>query len=405
MILTSSFPSSPGDETCGYVRDFARALAKDFCVEVLAPPDERASEWSNDVFKLKRSRSVVPFEFNSFQSSGDLNQLSNAGIWLKLRAVPSLVHFLGTALMLSLKADVVCSHWLIPSGFAGALICRIFGKPHIAIEHSGALHFLLRTRTGRLIARFIVSNSERVVVVSRDLERKLISICPGARNKIEVIPMGFKQQSANDHKFVPAQSDSESRTILFIGRLTEIKGLDFLLTAMKVMKDVRLIVAGDGDARPALERLARKLSVSATFLGQVGTREKARLLSSCDAVVIPSRVLADGRTEGTPVVCLEALAAGCIVVAAKAGGIADVIVDGQNGLLFEPGDHQMLREKLTRALNEDHLRQTLSENARRSAECYRWSRLGPQFAKLISNVSLENGQHSNKRIQSSIVFE
>jgi len=405
LILTSSFPSSPGDETCGYVRDFARALAKDFCVEVLAPPDKRASPWRNDVFKLKRSRSVIPVELNSFQSSRDLNQLSNAGIWLKLRAVPSLVHFVVTALMLSLKADVVCSHWLIPSGFAGALISRIFGKPHIAIEHSGALHFLLRTRTGRLIARFIVSNTERLVVVSRDLERKLISICPGARNKIEVIPMGFEQRSVNDHKFVRARSDNESGTILFIGRLTEIKGLDLLLTAMKELKDVRLIVAGDGDARPALERVARELSVNATLVGQVGAWEKAQLLSSCDAVAIPSRVLADGRTEGTPVVCLEALAAGCVVVAANSGGLAELIVDGENGLLFEPGDNEMLREKLTRALNEDRLRQTLSENARRSAECYGWSRLGPQFAKLISNVLVKNGQHTNKRIQSSIVLE
>ena len=217
--------------------------------------------------------------------------------------------------------------------------------------------------------------------------------------------MGFEQRSANDHKFVRAQSDSESRTILFIGRLTEIKGLDLLLTAMKGMKDVRLIVAGEGDARPALERLARELSVNATFVGQVGAWEKAQLLSSSDAFVIPSRVLADGRTEGTPVVCLEALAGGCVVVAAKAGGIADVIVDGQNGLLFEPGDHQMLREKLTRALNENHLRQILSENARRSGECYGWSRIGPQFARLISNVSLKNGQHTNKRIQSGIVLE
>jgi glycosyltransferase involved in cell wall biosynthesis len=250
-----------------------------------------------------------------------------------------------------------------------------------------------------------VSNSERVVVVSRDLERKLISICSDAQTKIEVIPMGFKQRSANDHKFVHAWSDRESRTILFIGRLTEIKGLDLLLTAMRGMKDVRLIIAGDGEDRTALERRARELSVNATFLGQVGTPGKTQLLSSCDAVVIPSRVLADGRTEGTPVVCLEALAAGCVIVAARAGGLADLIVDGENGLLFEPGDHRMLREKLSRALNEDHLRQKLSENARRSADGYAWSRISPQFAKLISNVLVKNGQHTNKRIQSSIVLE
>jgi phosphatidylinositol alpha-1,6-mannosyltransferase len=405
LILTSSFPLSPDDETCGYVRDFARALSKDFCVEVIAPPENRASPWPSDVFNLKRTRTVIPFELNPFQSSRDLNQLSTGRVWLKLCAVPSLIHFVVTALMLSLKADVVCSHWLIPSGLAGALICRVFRKPHIAIEHSGALHFLLRTGLGRTIAKFIVSNTERVVVVSRDLERKLLAICPDAADKIDVMPMGFGTRIRNNNYVLPVRRDNESRTVLFIGRLTGIKGLDLLLMAMKGMKNVRLIVAGDGEDRPALERFARKLSVDATFLRRVGPRQREQLLSSCDAVVIPSRVLADGRTEGTPVVCLEALAAGCVVVASKSGGLADVIVDGQNGLLFEPGDHRMLLEKLTQALNEDHLRKTVSENARISADPYDWSCSGPRFAKLISNLIVKNGQHGNKRIESSIVLE
>jgi glycosyltransferase involved in cell wall biosynthesis len=115
--------------------------------------------------------------------------------------------------------------------------------------------------------------------------------------------------------------------------------------------------------------------------------------------VIPSRVLADGRTEGTPVVCLEALAAGCAVVAANAGGLAEVIVDGQNGLLFEAADHRMLRKKLTRALDDQSLRQTLSANARCSAAAYDWSVIGPRFSAIMTSSLNMYGQPRSERIE------
>jgi glycosyltransferase involved in cell wall biosynthesis len=131
----------------------------------------------------------------------------------------------------------------------------------------------------------------------------------------------------------------------------------------------------------------------------VGARQREALLAACDVVVVPSRVLAGGRTEGTPVVCLEAMAAGRVVVASRTGGLGDVIVDGQNGLLFEPGDHRMLREKLMLALGDEELRRRISTNARRTAQAYDWSRIGDRFSKIIESALEENGQPRNSRIQ------
>jgi colanic acid/amylovoran biosynthesis glycosyltransferase len=410
LILTSSFPSSPSDESCGYVRDFARSVSEDFDVEVLAPPDLRAIEWPADRFKLTRSRSALPFGLDPFQAGHDLNDLASGAFLSKLRALPSLLCFFARAFAKALRADAVCSHWLIPSGLAGALASRFLRKPHIVVEHSGALHFLERSRAGKTIARFITTNSDRVVVVSADLKRKLVEMCPCAPGKIEVIPMGITAMTAIKfaaaakscaHGVVPGSVHSSTsivRTLLFIGRLTEIKGLDVLLTAMKGLDNLHLIVAGDGEKRGELETLARDLSVSAAFVGRVGAVERNALLSRCDAAVIPSRVVAGGRTEGMPVVCLEALAAGCVVVASRTGGLGDVIVDGENGLLVEPGDHRMLREKLLLALGDNSLRRILSENARRTAATYDWSRIGPRFSELTTSV-LKNDQFCNKGIE------
>ncbi|MFY9558286.1 MAG: glycosyltransferase [Blastocatellia bacterium] len=390
LLLTSSFPSSPSDETCCYVRDFVRSLSSEFEITVLAPPDPGAAEWPPSSFTLVRSRSVLPLSVDPFVGGSDLNCLASASLLTRLATLVSLSCFLARALALSLRADAICSHWMVPAGLVGALISRVLRKPHVVVEHSGAIHLLSRIRGGRGVARFVVAGSDRIVTVSSDLRRRLIELCPEAPGRIEVLSMGVNSRRATIADRQAEWEENKSlrtaatdRTILFLGRLTEIKGLDVLLKAMQGLQDVRLIVAGDGERRSDLERMARELAVNASFRGRVDALQKEALLSSCDAVVIPSRVLPDGRTEGTPVVCLEALAAGRMVIASRVGGLAEVIVDGANGLLFEPSDDRMLRDKLTLALGSDRLRRKLSANARLTAEAYDWSRIGLRFSAII----------------------
>jgi glycosyltransferase involved in cell wall biosynthesis len=387
LVLTSSFPCSPEDETCGYIRDFARSLSVQFNVTVLAPPDRRAIQWPRDVFTLTRSISVMTRGLDPFDAGDDLNHLASGSLLAKLAALVSLFCFFAHALALALRADAVCSHWMVPSGLAGALICRLLGKPHIVVEHSGALHLLTRTRGGGTIARFIVGGSNRIVTVSADLERKLIALCPEARSKVEVIPMGVSVSSPY-RETIPIEPST--RTIVFVGRLIEIKGLDVLLKAMSGLDSLHLIVAGDGECRAELEGLARALSVNASFIGRIGALEREQLLSTCDIVVIPSRVLADGRTEGTPVVCLEAMAAGRVAIASMAGGLAEVIVNGENGLLFEQGDDLMLKEQLSLVLRDDSLRMKIAENARRSAAAYDWARIGSRYGAITKSALRKN---------------
>jgi len=225
-------------------------------------------------------------------------------------------------------------------------------------------------------------------------------LCPDAANKVEVIPMGVNVLSRDEKITAESLRQSLIRpTVLFIGRLTEIKGLGVLLKAMEGLDGLQLIVAGDGETRDELERMARQLSLNARFIGRVGASERQYLLSTCDAVVIPSTVLADGRSEGTPVVCLEAMAAGRVVIASKVGGLAELICDGENGLLFEQGDHQMLKEKLMLALSDDSLRQRISENAQHAVAAYDWSRIGLRFANVLRDPLRKNDPIGNRRIE------
>lgn len=393
LVLTSSFPNAPEDETCGYIRDFVRSLSAEFDVQVLAPPDQNACDWPADNFTILRSPSLLPRSVEEFQATRDFNDLPVRSIAARVGLLFSLSIYFITALKLANRSDAICSHWLVPAGAIGAAIARLTGKPHVVVEHSGAMHLLSRVTGGRLIARFVVSASERVVAVSGDLRSKLVALCPQAKDKVLVIPMGVEEckqddgcelesESSRFHGCIPPTGSSKP-VVLFVGRLTRVKGVDVLLRAMRHGVRARLVIAGDGDQRSHLESLARDLSIDATFVGQVDSTERNRLLGDCTALVIPSRVLADGRTEGTPVVCLEAMAADRPVIAARVGGLAEIIVDGQNGLLFEPGDEVALAAKLNLLIRDSALRDKLSMNARLTAADHSWTRLGRRFAETI----------------------
>ena len=391
LILTSSFPRSPEDEICGYIRDFARSVSSEFNVQVLTLADRAAPAWPADTFKVTRSASVP----RALQAGDDFNDLLSQGPLVKLASCLSLAAFLVAAFRMAFRADVVCSHWIAPSGVVGALISRLLCKPHVAVEHSGALHLLGRVRGGHLVARFVAGASDRVITVSDDLRKKLVAMIPAASGIVDVVPMGVHEpapmaapvEAINSTPKLPGDAPSRSaKTILFIGRLTEIKGLDVLLKALRGLEGLELLVAGDGPCRRDLETMAQKLDVTAKFLGRVSGATRNELFVCSDAVVVPSRVLQDGRTEGMPVVCLEAMAAGRPVIAARAGGLAELIDDGENGLLFEPDDDRMLANKLKLVLNDPALRAKISANALRTAAAFSWSQTGPRFCAIINSI-------------------
>ena len=133
------------------------------------------------------------------------------------------------------------------------------------------------------------------------------------------------------------------RTFLFVGQLEEHKGILDLVMAWSQWTDrgdAKLVVVGDG----SLESEVRRISAgdpSVECRGRLRPEDLANEFAAADWLVVPSRVI-----ENAPTVIVEALACGLPVMAARTGGIPELVRDGENGLLFEPGDAVALEEAL-----------------------------------------------------------
>jgi glycosyltransferase involved in cell wall biosynthesis len=130
-----------------------------------------------------------------------------------------------------------------------------------------------------------------------------------------VQPMGVDL----DHFATLEPRPTSPPTLAVLARLVPIKGVDTAIAAMAhVTTRARLVIAGDGPER------ARLASPHAELLGELLAPARDELLRRASIVIIPSRVLPNGRTEGTPLVALEALAAGIPVIASRVGGLSDL---------------------------------------------------------------------------------
>lgn len=172
--------------------------------------------------------------------------------------------------------------------------------------------------------------------------------------------------------------------LLSVGRLAPEKGLEHLLAAVPHLPPgCHVAFVGDGPAAPALRRAAHGLPV--TFPGTLHGEDLAAAYASADIFVLPST------TETLGLVAIEAMAAGVPVVGARRGGILDIVVDGETGLLFDPGTPGDLALRLSHlALHPDE-RRRMGVAARRRVADWSWTsvtaRLRRHYARLLQSQS------------------
>jgi len=183
---------------------------------------------------------------------------------------------------------------------------------------------------------------------------------PAHWDKLKIIHCGV-DPSLYDRPAGTAGNLGETR-LVFVGRLTAIKGLRILLDAFAKARDTRpglhLTLIGDGDDRAQLELLAAPFGEAVTFSGYQSQQAVADALVAADIFTLPSF------SEGVPVVLMEAMASGKPVISSLVAGIPELVEDGESGFLVPPGDVDTLAERIGRLADDPALRTKMGAKGR-----------------------------------------
>jgi glycosyltransferase involved in cell wall biosynthesis len=329
-VLTTSYPRGPGDVAGLFVADQVEHLrGRGLDVEVVSPASFRH-------YGIAYGAGVA----------GNLRRRPYLGLALPLM----LGGFARAARRASAGADLVHAHWL-PSG-AVAMTTR---KPFVVQVWGTDIELARRVPA---VARRVLRRARVVIAPSTALADEARRL--GAKD-VRVIPSGIDLPAA-------VGKEAEPPEVLYAGRLSPEKGVRELVAAADGLP---LVVAGDGPLRDEVPGA----------LGFVPHDELERLYQRAAVVACPSR------REGFGVVCAEAMAHGRPVVAGDVGGLRDLVVHEETGLLVPPGDAEALRAALQRLLGDADLRRRFGQAGRaRIAEHFTWQRFGDETLRAYEDA-------------------
>lgn len=183
-----------------------------------------------------------------------------------------------------------------------------------------------------------------------------------------------------------SQGHGEDPLLLYVGRVSAEKQIENIKPVLAAIPRARLAIVGDGPHRSQLEKYFA--GTQTHFIGYLHGLELAAAFASADAFVFPST------TETLGLVVLEAMAAGCPVVAANSGGIPDIVTDGVNGYLFDPQDPQGAIAATQRLLAAKGERETVRHQARLEAEKWGWNAATQQLRRYYGQVLRSHGMEA-----------
>lgn len=270
------------------------------------------------------------------------------------------------------------------------IIKVLYGIKFIITTHGSDLHYLSRDR--RLIG--LISDSVRVarfITANSNFTRTWFLRMFGKQHsyKTRTIPGGvnvadFDQSNSE----VLAKIDKKynltgKKVVLFTGRLTVHKGVEYLIRAARRING-EVLILGDGPERPYLEEMIKKYCLKNTrILGYMPPKDGIKyreFYRRADVYVAPSVW-----DEPLGLVILEAMAAGTPVIVTRKGGITSIVKDGYNGMLVRARNAQEIADKVNLLLQDENLRLKMAKNARRTIEeKFSWEEVSVKFERIYS---------------------
>lgn len=289
--------------------------------------------------------------------------------------------------------------WLAAS--AAVALRDTFRLPLIVTMHETELGKRLGPPTpeGDYVAameRWVCEQADAVAANSEALRRELIEAYGVPGERITVVGCGVRPEcfevDVDRAAFRSLFCQPGERLILFVGRLTPIKGPQVLLEAMPqllaVHPDVHLVLAGEGTSQEALAARASELGLAGRvhLVGYLRGRVLAAMYRAADVLAVPSLY------EPLGMVALEGAVCGTPLVVADAGGLGEIVTDAETGLKVPPNDPQALAAALARELTRPGVPVSLAQAARRElVQRYSWARVADRTLGLCAHLVQARG--------------
>jgi glycosyltransferase involved in cell wall biosynthesis len=288
---------------------------------------------------------------------------------IKLRDVKALAKLY--QLMRREQPHIVHTH-TARAGLLGRLAACMAGVPVIVHTfHGHVLHgYYGGVKNGlmRSMERALARITDQLIAVSEQVKRDLVSYAVSPPEKISVIPLGFELEPFLHCQELQGQFRNElglsndTRLVAIVGRIFPIKNHRlFIDAAARVLihePSARFVIVGDGILRTEMEHYAQLLGIAHRVIFTGWRRDLPRIYADLDALVVSSD------NEGTPVSAIEAMAAGCPVIATCVGGLPDLVRDGKTGYLVPPRSPESLASAILHLLQEPKTASQMGIDAR-----------------------------------------
>ncbi|MGZ5520270.1 MAG: glycosyltransferase family 4 protein [Halobacteriota archaeon] len=290
------------------------------------------------------------------------------------------------------SADIIHSHYPPPFMSYGA-VKGLPQIPHVLTYHCDLVvpDYIANLRIPRvfknsiqrvnnsLYAKPVLDKVDQIIATTRSYAQS----SPVLRNyQYKIVPNGVRLQA-----FDRLQDTSERKVkqVLFVGRLSSVKGIDYLIKAAKIVlkqhKDATFLIVGDGEERQSLKALAKGYENCIKFCGHISRRALVELYKSSAVLVLPSFT----RLEAFGVVLLEAMACETPVIASRIPGVLDVV--GEGGFLVKPCSSQSLATAILEIFENPENARRMGKKGRQLVEQkYDWKIVAQEVLGVYANV-------------------
>lgn len=254
------------------------------------------------------------------------------------------------------QANIIHAHFG-KGGFYCAPIAKALQLPLVTTFHGSDITQKDKLSYNQKHREIVFQRSDKIIAVSKFIQQKLIERgCPSEKITQHYIGIDNKY-------FSPTGKKAQQPTILFVGRLIEQKGCQYLLQAMKninkAIPEAQLIIAGYGTYQKTLQTMAVELK-NVHFIGAQNRQQVKALMAKSWLTCLPSIKMKRGNEEGMPTVCMESQAMGTPIVAFNTGGVSEAVQHEETGVLVPEKNTVQLSEALITLLESNPLREKFS---------------------------------------------